>query len=306
MIVLLYHLVYPRDLPHIRPLYRYKTPRAFSADLRYLRRHHRVLSHNEAMELIETGRPFPPDAVLLTFDDGYRECFTEVRPLLLEHRLPAVFFIPSELVGNRNLAYRNTVALCLARLAALDRRRQRTVMKRLEDILGRPLASREAALRAVAAPAASGGKTRERICRELEVDPRKYLERERPYLEEEEVKKLAADGFTIGGHSRFHTRLDGLGEGELEEEIFRSTRAVMEISGQTRAPFAFPFSGDRAAPEFIRRLLERQPFLTLIFGGQAAGNRRIIPRRLWADDPAGTGGKRSNLPRLLKAFGVGA
>ncbi|MDP8235842.1 MAG: polysaccharide deacetylase family protein [Candidatus Erginobacter occultus] len=176
-------------------------------------------------------------------------------------------------------------------------------MKRLADILGRPLASREDGLRAVGGPAASGVEIRERICRELGVAPRKYLERERPYLEEEEVKELAADGFTIGGHSRRHTRLDGLEEGELEEEIARSTRAVMELSGRSRAPFAFPFSGDRADPEFIRRLLERHPFLTLVFGGPEASDRRVISRRLWADTPAGTGGRRSNLPRLLKEFG---
>ncbi|MDP8235841.1 MAG: hypothetical protein P9M08_05620 [Candidatus Erginobacter occultus] len=84
MIVLFYHLISSRDLPHLRPLYRYKTPRAFAADLKYLRRRCRVLSHDEVMEAIEADRPFPPDAVLLTFDDGYRECFTEARPLLLE------------------------------------------------------------------------------------------------------------------------------------------------------------------------------------------------------------------------------
>ncbi len=303
MIVLFYHLISARDLPHLRPLYRCKTPRAFAADLKYLRCRFRVLSHDEVMEAIDAGRPFPPDAALVTFDDGYRECFTEARPLLLEYRIPAVFFVPSELVGNRNLASRNTVALCLSRLAALDRRRLRPALKRLEAILGRPLASREDGLRAVADPAAAGGDTRESICRELGVDIREYLRRERPYLEEEEVKKLAADGFTIGGHSRLHTRLDGLEEGELEEEIVRSTRAVMELSEQTRAPFAFPFSGDRASPEFIRRLLERQPFLTLIFGGPESSNRRVISRRLWADTPAGTGGRRSNLTRLLKDFG---
>ncbi len=305
MIVLFYHLISSRDLPHLRPLYRYKTPRAFAADLRYLRRRHQILSHDQVVELIETGRPFPPEAVLLTFDDGYRECFTEVRPLLLDYRLPAIFFVPSELVGNRRLADRNLDAVCLARLAALDRRRLRTALKRLEEIFRRPLASREEGLRAVRGSGGGEEGMRERIRRALEVDPREYLERERPYLEAEEVRQLAAEGFTIGGHSRLHTRLDDLGEERMEEEIVASTREVMELTGRDRAPFAFPFSGDRADPGFIRRLLERNPFLTLIFGGPDSGDRRAVSRRLWADTPAGAGRRRSNLPRLFREFGGG-
>ena len=41
------------------------------------------------------GKPLPPRAVLLTFDDGYRSFYTRVFPLLLAYRMPAV----SGLVG---------------------------------------------------------------------------------------------------------------------------------------------------------------------------------------------------------------
>lgn len=302
MIVLFYHLVTDRDLSHLRPLYRCKTPRAFAADLEYLRRGHRFLAHDEVLGYIEAGLPFPPSSVLLTFDDGYRQCFSEVRPLLLEHRVPAIFFVPSELVGNRRLAYRNAAALAVSRLAVLPRRGRSAVLGRLGSLLGRPLGDREEAARALKEMGPGAGELLARSCRELGVDPEEYLRRERPYLEADEVRQLAADGFTIGGHSRRHTPLDSMGEEELEEEIVTSTRAVLELAGQSRAPFAFPFAGFRASPGFINRLLERRRFLTLLFGGPEVGNRRVISRRLWADTPVGTGGRRSNLPRLLREF----
>ncbi len=302
MIVLFYHLISPREPPHLRPLYRCKSPRAFAADLRFLKNRRRILSHDEVVEYLEAGRPLPPDSVLLTFDDGYRECFTEVRPLLLEHRVPAVFFVPSALVGNRRLAYRNAAALALSRLNRLPRRRLGGPLRRLEALLDSPLPGRPAAAAALRGLGPGDGEILARACRELGVDPDEYLSRRRPYLEEEEVRRLAADGFTIGGHSRLHTPLDGLGEAELEEEIVGSTRAVLKLSGQARAPFAFPFAGFRAPADLLARLLERYVFLTLVFGGPETGNPRLISRRLWADTPAGTGGRRTNLPRLLKEF----
>jgi peptidoglycan/xylan/chitin deacetylase (PgdA/CDA1 family) len=41
------------------------------------------------------GEPLPKNAVMITFDDGYRSCHDVALPLLREVGLPAVFFIPT-------------------------------------------------------------------------------------------------------------------------------------------------------------------------------------------------------------------
>lgn len=301
MIVLFYHLVSRRTLPHVRPLYRYKTPRSFAADLRFLKSRFRVLAHDEAADLAAAGRPFPAGSALITIDDGFRECFSEIRPLLLRHRLPAVFFVSPGLIGNRRLAHRQAAALASSRLAALRGRSAAAALRRLEELLARPLEDRKTAFRVLRG--IGPGDLPDRVCRLLGADPDEYLEKHRPYLEEDEVRRLAEDGFAIGGHGGDHTPLDGAGEEELERELAGSARAALELSGQTRAPFAFPFSGLAADPGILGRLLARHPFLSLVFGGpEVPGEPRIISRRLWADDPKGTRGGRTNLPRLLKEY----
>src|SRR5262249_2749567 len=40
-----------------------------------------------------TGRSFPPNSVVITFDDGYRDNLTVALPLLEKHALPAALFV---------------------------------------------------------------------------------------------------------------------------------------------------------------------------------------------------------------------
>jgi peptidoglycan/xylan/chitin deacetylase (PgdA/CDA1 family) len=47
------------------------------------------------------GDPLPDGAVLITFDDGYRDNLTNAAPILERHGYPAVLFVPIGYVGGR-------------------------------------------------------------------------------------------------------------------------------------------------------------------------------------------------------------
>jgi len=74
--------------------------RGFDRQLHVLRRWAHVVPLSEALTHLAAGRPLPPRAVALTFDDGYRDSATVVAPLLARHGLPATFFlVPGFLSG---------------------------------------------------------------------------------------------------------------------------------------------------------------------------------------------------------------
>ena len=50
---------------------------------------------------ISAGEPLPPRPVLLTFDDGYVDHYTHVRPVLLARQVPALFFLPGRAIAER-------------------------------------------------------------------------------------------------------------------------------------------------------------------------------------------------------------
>ncbi len=76
-----------------------RTPKQFSEDLAYLKKHYECLSLSELCERLKTRQPFRRRAVVLTFDDGYRDNYTEAAPLLKKAGIPATFFVSTAYMG---------------------------------------------------------------------------------------------------------------------------------------------------------------------------------------------------------------
>ncbi len=133
---------------------------------------YRPVSLDQVLDYYLHGTPLPDGAVLITFDDGYRDNLVNAAPILERHGYPAVLFVPIGYVGGRrplphdeHLAVRGIVnpAVDWRDLADLERigirieshgighrpladlevdeaAREITLSKlRLEDALGRPV-----------------------------------------------------------------------------------------------------------------------------------------------------------------------
>lgn len=72
---------------------------AFTKQMAWIARHRRPLTLAEAQAALKSQQ-VPEDAVLITFDDGYREVLEHAVPLLLKHAIPAVFFLLVEALGS--------------------------------------------------------------------------------------------------------------------------------------------------------------------------------------------------------------
>jgi peptidoglycan/xylan/chitin deacetylase (PgdA/CDA1 family)/predicted phosphodiesterase len=73
---------------------RFATPvDLFAKQVEFLARHRRVLSLTQLLELLDRERPVPPNAVVVTFDGGYRGVVEHAAPLLQRHGLPATIYL---------------------------------------------------------------------------------------------------------------------------------------------------------------------------------------------------------------------
>ena len=76
-------------------------PPLLERQLRYLAQTGRVISYVAALACLQRALPCAADNYVLTFDDGYRDFYTQVYPLLQRWHLPATLFVTTGFVEER-------------------------------------------------------------------------------------------------------------------------------------------------------------------------------------------------------------
>lgn len=85
--ILTYHRVAePTEAPWSLPAV---TPENFEKQISYLRKYHEILPIDVLVRSVQEGKPFPERAVVITFDDGYKDNFTRAYPILQKYNVPA-------------------------------------------------------------------------------------------------------------------------------------------------------------------------------------------------------------------------
>lgn len=98
--ILMYHQV---ALPESQAEAKYACPPAlFARHMRFLKRHHPVVSLAAARRHLDGGGELSDNAVVVTFDDGFRNNYTEALPILRRYEIPATLFLAAGLVGETN------------------------------------------------------------------------------------------------------------------------------------------------------------------------------------------------------------
>ena len=98
--VLTYHRVDMPDAVRGHPGMVSATPDQFADQIAYLRRAFRPIGLDDVLEARHGSRPLPPRAVLVTFDDAYRDFAVQAWPILRQHRVPATLFVPTAYPDN--------------------------------------------------------------------------------------------------------------------------------------------------------------------------------------------------------------
>ncbi len=234
-----YHIVNDEPPAHVRNLYPVKTLRQFEADLDFYLTHYKACDFPEI--LTEKQAAFH-----LSFDDGLRECYDIIAPVLLKKGIPASFFINSDFVDNKALFYKYKISLILDKLKGQISESQKKELLKLSGNQG--VVSFVSALKYEDIALIN------KIARILELDFSDYLNTAKPYMTSAEIGKLQAKGFRIGAHSADHPLYADI---SLEEQIRQTADSLNFVreNFKIQAPFfAFPFTDTGVSRQFFERL----------------------------------------------------
>lgn len=298
-----YHAVSDQRLAHIQHLYPPERVERFEAALRYIKqRYHPVTDAELAAHRLQ-GRRLPRRALHLSFDDGFAECFTVVRPLLLQHGIPCSFYVTSNWLDNQSMFYRNKASLCVEAVGQLAPDTVKMVLTSINNAVETRLTSAEDLVRWVMGLGAADEPVIDMTARMLGIDMAEYLSERQPYMTRAQVQQLHRDGFTVGAHTRRHIKIAQLSPQEAEEEIISSAEDVRQLTGAETVHFSFPYSASGVDRAWLADLRQRHLGLGLLFDTRdLQTDRPFLVNRVWAEKAAyRTAGAQTNLPELLHA-----
>ena len=296
-----YHTVSDRALNHIRHLYAYKTCEMFETDLIHLKQHYNIISYRQFKESFSAKMKIRPNAISLSFDDGYSECFSTVRPLLLKHMIPCTFFITTDFIDNKDMFYRNKVSLCIEKMKTIENSKLTNVFNTINNSFKQFIHNTTSFAQWIKSLNSAYRDTVDEICTILGIDIKQYLATNKPYLTSDEIKYLVHNGFTIGAHSKQHYMFNLLSYEDMEKEIVDSCKIIMDLTGKKQVPFAFPFSANGVNPRFLENLISKYKFIELFFNTQGlAKNRDFLINRISCDSPLSIIDNKSDIPQLLR------
>lgn len=111
--IIMYH--YVRNLSSSRfPDIKGLDVELFKKQIDFLEKNYTFISTEELIEALEHNLSLPKDSVLLTFDDGYIDHYTNVYPILSEREIPAFFSMPGKILAEGKVLDVNKIHFILA------------------------------------------------------------------------------------------------------------------------------------------------------------------------------------------------
>ena len=229
-----YHLISDQEHP-FQYNYRILSPTRFREDLDFLLAHFDPISLEELHSGMNLKNSFH-----LSFDDGLREGFDVIAPILKEKGVPATFFINPAFVDNHDLFHRYKAAVLNQFFA------KNGVMAELQNTYADLMSL-------------------DQMAEDVGLNWEEYLRQENPYMTLDQLSQLERDGFTIGAHSWDHPEFWLLDEERQLDEIRESMEWLAANFAQKIKAFAFPFTDFGVSP-FVFDAIRRERLCDLTFG----------------------------------------
>jgi len=284
-LVFYYHLVSDAHVPHISSLYSYKRVNQFDDDLKFIAKHYTSIPLSEIIRHVNGEAAHSSDCFHLTFDDGLREIYDVIAPMLLRNGISATFFISSAFLDNSELCYQHKASLIVDRI---NRGVSLGVEARIRELLQGADRNYSLLSEGVLRVDYARRDVLNEIGEVVQLNFQGYLRENQPYLTSQQIRKLIEWGFTIGGHSIDHPYYSSLSLSEQLEQTIVSVRAIRERFNLGYGAFAFPHNDVGVPKEFFEKI-HKDGLIDITFGtggmvaaGFATHKQRVsLERPMW-------------------------
>lgn len=199
--------------------------------------------------------------VMVTFDDGYRDNYTNAYPILKAHNVPATFFITTGFLDIPKVPWWDEIAWIV--------RSTRTEGLAANKWTGSPIVfdepDREAAISRLLTvyKGLPGSVTEEYIdflANQLQMPRCPRAIADELWMTWDMIREMRQNGMSFGGHTVTHPILANLTPDQQDWEVAECRRRLVEEVGEPIEAFSYPVGGPKSFNQYTRAALSRHGF----------------------------------------------
>jgi len=260
-----YHIISDKDVIHIKHLYKIRNTKEFEKDLDFLLKNFVPIDINNLIENIFGKKKFERPSFLLSFDDGLSEFYDIVAPILLQKGVPAINFLNSGFIDNKDMFFRYKLSVIIEKL------RNTNISKALWQNVklwfeqkGLKFDEHFSSLFCIK----YGEKhLLDELALILEIDFREYLQKYKPYMNSDQINSLIQQGFSFGAHGIDHPNYGEMGIDQQINQTKTSIEYVTTNFGLKNKFFSFPFTDYNVSKNFFELIFnDKMPLADITFG----------------------------------------
>jgi len=227
------------------------SPYNFEKQLQYLKKRYEIISLGELVKRILSENTPSEEYVAITFDDGYKDIYTNAYPLLNEYKVPATIFLTTGFIGTDKLFWWDRVARIITAIISkklLVELPPDIYPKEVKDLILKissgGISNSSEAITALSVLLKKISQTnRDFILNSLEnqILPLLSNNENRPFpLTWEEVRQMSENGIESGSHTITHPILTSVKRDQAEHEILHSKTEIEQKIGKKVMHFCYP------------------------------------------------------------------
>jgi peptidoglycan/xylan/chitin deacetylase (PgdA/CDA1 family) len=209
----------------------------FDEQLATIKSRFKTVTIADLATILERGRSLNAPLALITFDDGYRDNYTNAFPILKAHKLSAVFFVPTAFIGSQSAPWWDEIAWMVkntkhrhltlpgSQTIPMDPLNAGYAIREVLRVFKRDAAPVDIKLQCLRAAM---------DCK-MPTDAATSL-----FMNWDEIREMRAAGMEVGSHSHSHAILAHLSEEQQLEELSKSKEIIEQELGETISAVAYP------------------------------------------------------------------
>jgi peptidoglycan/xylan/chitin deacetylase (PgdA/CDA1 family) len=237
------------------------TTHTFRQQMEFVSRNFNVISFKQLARLERERRAWPERALMITFDDGYRDNYTNAFPILREMGFSATIFLAVAHINAAKLFWWDFIAYCFKQtplssvtlslfdaqpLSLADTGARREATDRVLDWIKEVSESTKSEFVSTLAD-------------NLEVRLPKNLAAGM-HLSWDEVREMTAGGIEFGSHTMTHPILSNVNAEQLALEVSESKRIMEQELGSEVLTFSYPVGGRTSFNEMVKAEVQKCGF----------------------------------------------